>query len=422
MGVRCIIGAQWGDEGKGKITDYLAERSEVVARYQGGSNAGHTVDRDGQVYKLHLVPSGILYNNCMNIIGNGVVVDPPELLEEIDGLKKHGLGVENLRISDRAHVVMPYHRVLDRLIEGSHGGREIGTTLRGIGPAYTDKYARCGIRMHELINADVFRAKVELLLQDKNRLIKDIYGGEVIDSSFIDEYIEYGRRLKPYVVDTSALIYEYIKDGKEVLLEGAQGTLLDIDHGTYPYVTSSNPAAGGACTGLGIGPTLIDEVIGVAKAYTTRVGRGPFPTEIEGEVGDYIRDRGYEFGTTTGRPRRVGWLDLVVLRYAVRVNGLTSIALTKLDTLDGLEGIDVCTAYRIDGRSVYDFPSDLDALNRAKPEYHVMKGWDADISGARKFSDLPEEAREYIEFIEDNVGVSVNIISVGPERHQTIVR
>ncbi|MDI6600210.1 MAG: adenylosuccinate synthase [Thermoanaerobacteraceae bacterium] len=422
MSVRCIIGAQWGDEGKGKITDYLAERSEVVARYQGGSNAGHTVDKDGEVFKLHLVPSGILYEGCMNIIGNGVVVDPPELLKEIDGLKAKGLAVENLRVSDRAQVVMPYHRILDMLIEGNHKGSEIGTTLRGIGPAYTDKAARCGVRMSELVNEDVFRARTEAILKEKNEIIKKVYNGDKVSSSFIEEYIEYGRRLKPYVVDASALLYEYIREGKDVLLEGAQGTLLDIDHGTYPYVTSSNPTAGGACTGLGIGPTLIDEVIGVAKAYTTRVGKGPFPTEIKSEVGSYIRDRGYEYGTTTGRPRRVGWLDLVILRYAVRINGLTSIAITKLDTLDGLEGINVCTAYDVDGEAIYDFPADLDVLEKVKPEYHAMSGWDIDISGARRFDELPKEAREYIEFIEDNAGVPVSIISVGPERHQTIIR
>lgn len=422
MSVRCIIGAQWGDEGKGKITDYLAERSDVVARYQGGSNAGHTVDKGGEVFKLHLVPSGILYDGCINIIGNGVVVDPPELLKEIEGLRAKGLACENLRISDRAHVVIPYHRTLDMLIEKSHEGSEIGTTLRGIGPAYTDKIARSGIRMCELVNEEVFRSRIDTILKEKNTIIEKVYGGEKIDESFIDEYIKYGERLKPYVTDISAILYGYIKEGKNVLLEGAQGTLLDIDHGTYPYVTSSNPTSGGACTGLGIGPTLIDEVVGVAKAYTTRVGKGPFPTEIKGEVGDYIRDKGYEYGTTTGRPRRVGWLDLVILRYAVRVNGLTSLAITKLDTLDGLEGINVCTAYETSYGTISDFPSDLATLEEAKPIYHAIKGWDADISGARSFDELPKEAKEYIGFIEDSVGVPVSIISVGPERHQTIVR
>lgn len=422
MSVRCIIGAQWGDEGKGKITDYLAERSDVVARYQGGSNAGHTVDKGGQVFKLHLVPSGILYDGCINMIGNGVVVDPPELLREIEGLRARGLACETLRISDRAHVVLPYHRSLDNLIEKSHEGSEIGTTLRGIGPAYTDKVARSGIRMSELVNEEFFRSRIDTILKEKNTIIEKVYGRDKIDESFIGEYIEYGRRLKPYVADTSAILYGYIKEGKNVLLEGAQGTLLDIDHGTYPYVTSSNPTSGGACTGLGIGPTLIDEVVGVAKAYTTRVGKGPFPTEIKGEVGDYIRDKGYEYGTTTGRPRRVGWLDIVILRYAARVNGLTSLAITKLDTLDGLEGINVCTAYETGYGTISDFPADLAALEEAKPVYHVLKGWDTDISGARSFDELPKEAREYIGFIEESVGVPVSIVSVGPERYQTIVR
>ena len=420
MSVRCIVGAQWGDEGKGKITDYLAEKSDVVARYQGGSNAGHTVDKGGEVYKLHLVPSGILNKRCMNIIGNGVVVDPPLLLQELDELRGKGLACDNLRISDRAQVVMPYHKILDKLMEKSRGAGDIGTTMKGIGPTYTDKVRRSGIRMNEFVG-DTFKSRLEGALEQKNTAIENVYGGQKI-KSFYDEYAQYGSRLKPYVTDTSALIYESIKQGKDVLLEGAQGTLLDIDHGTYPFVTSSSSTSGGACTGLGIGPTLIDEVIGIAKAYTTRVGKGPFPTELEGKVADYVRDKGNEYGTTTGRARRVGWLDLVILRYAARVNGLTSLAVTKLDTLTGLKEINVCTSYKGAGENIYDFPADLDLLGKVKPECRMLKGWDEDISQVQSFDELPQQAKDYIKFIEDNVGVPVSIVSVGPERSQTLLR
>ncbi len=421
MSVRCIVGAQWGDEGKGKITDYLAESSDVVARYQGGSNAGHTVVKGGEVFKLHLVPSGILYDNCVNIIGNGVVVDPPLLLKELDELEEKGLACGNFRISDRAHVVLPFHKTMDMLMEKSRGAGDIGTTMRGIGPAYTDKISRNGIRMNEFVDGEALKSKIASALEEKDPIIEKVYGGRRQESFYV-EYEQYGNRLKPYVADTSALLYGYIKQGKNILLEGAQGTLLDIDHGTYPYVTSSSPTSGGACTGLGIGPTLIDEVLGIAKAYTTRVGKGPFPTELDGGQADYIRDKGCEYGTTTGRARRVGWLDLVILRYAVRVNGLTSLAITKLDTLSGLKEINVCTSYRMAGRDLYDFPADLGVLGEARPVCSALKGWDEDISGTKDFEELPKEAKDYIHFIEDNVGVPVSIISVGPERHQTIIR
>ncbi|TCO57652.1 adenylosuccinate synthase [Caldanaerobacter subterraneus] len=424
MSVTVIVGAQWGDEGKGKITDYLAERSEVVVRYQGGNNAGHTVEKDGVQYKLHLIPSGILYPDKICVIGNGVVVDPSALLKEIEDLKAKGVEVkeDNLKISDRAHVVFPYHIKEDELEEKGKGDEDLGTTKKGIGPCYRDKTERIGIRMCDLMNAEVFREKLKKNLERKNKIFKDIYGEEGFDFEQIFEtYREYAERLRPYVTDTSVLLYNLAKEGKKILFEGAQGTLLDLDFGTYPYVTASHPVAGGATVGAGIGPTMIDNVIGVVKAYTTRVGKGPFPTELKDEIGDFLREKGYEYGTTTGRPRRCGWIDIVMLRYAVRVSGITSLALTKLDTLTGLEKIKICTGYKINGKIIEDFPASLEELKMCEPIYEEMEGWSENIQDVRSFEDLPLNAKKYVKRLEELVGVEFSIISVGPEREETIV-
>ncbi|MEQ2128792.1 adenylosuccinate synthase [Caldanaerobacter subterraneus KAk] len=424
MSVTVIVGTQWGDEGKGKITDYLAERSEVVVRYQGGNNAGHTVEKDGVQYKLHLIPSGILYPDKICVIGNGVVVDPSALLKEIEDLKAKGVEVkeDNLKISDRAHVVFPYHIKEDELEEKGKGDEDLGTTKKGIGPCYRDKTERIGIRMCDLMNAEVFREKLKKNLERKNKIFKDIYGEEGFDFEQIFEtYREYAERLRPYVTDTSVLLYNLAKEGKKILFEGAQGTLLDLDFGTYPYVTASHPVAGGATVGAGIGPTMIDNVIGVVKAYTTRVGKGPFPTELKDEIGDFLREKGYEYGTTTGRPRRCGWIDIVMLRYAVRVSGITSLALTKLDTLTGLEKIKICTGYKINGKIIEDFPASLEELKMCEPIYEEMEGWSENIQDVRSFEDLPLNAKKYVKRLEELVGVEFSIISVGPEREETIV-
>lgn len=419
-----VIGAQWGDEGKGKITDFLAEGADVVVRYQGGNNAGHTVEVEDKKYKLHLVPSGILYDDKLCIIGNGVVIDPKALLEEIEYLEKEGVRVtpKKLIISDRAHIIMPYHKILDGLSEKKRGKSDIGTTGKGIGPCYTDKHERSGIRMCDLYHEEVFKEKLKQNVEVKNKIICDIYDGEPLNFDYIyDEYITYANRLKDYVCDTSVVLYESIKSGKKVLFEGAQGTLLDIDYGTYPYVTSSHPISGGVCIGAGVGPTMITNAVGVCKAYTTRVGKGPFPTELFDEMGDFIREKGFEYGTTTGRPRRCGWLDLVILKYAVRISGLTSLAITKLDTLSDIDEIKVCTGYEIDGKIIDYFPASLEDLDRCKPIYESFKGWDSSIQNAKSYEDLPENAKIYINKIEEYTGVKVSIVSVGPARHQTIV-
>jgi adenylosuccinate synthase len=424
MPVTVIVGAQWGDEGKGKITDYLAERSEVVVRYQGGNNAGHTVEKNGVQYKLHLIPSGILYPDKICIIGNGVVVDPLALLKEIEDLKAKGVEVkeDNLKISDRAHVVFPYHLKEDELEEKEKGDEDLGTTKKGIGPCYRDKVERIGIRMCDLMNAEVFRDKLKKNLERKNKIFKDIYGEDGFDFEQIFEtYREYAEKLKPYVTDTSVFIYNLAKEGKKILFEGAQGTLLDLDFGTYPYVTASHPVSGGATIGAGIGPTMIDNVIGVVKAYTTRVGKGPFPTELKDEIGEYLREKGHEYGTTTGRPRRCGWIDTVMLRYAVRISGITSLALTKLDTLVGLEKIKICTGYKIDGKLIEDFPASLEDLKMCEPIYEEMEGWSEDIKSVKSFEDLPLNAKKYVKRLEELIGVEFSIISVGPEREDTIV-
>ena len=369
MSTVVVIGAQWGDEGKGKITDFLAEKADVVMRYQGGSNAGHTVEAKGKTYKLRLVPSGILYDDAVCIIGNGVVVDPEELLHEMDTLRSQGVKVDStkLLLSDRAHVVMPYHKVLDSVSEKSRGKGDIGTTGRGIGPCYMDKHERSGIRVCDLLHKDVFAEKLKANLEIKNKIIKNVYGGEELSYDDIyAEYMKYTEELKNYVTDTSVAVNNFIDEGKQVLFEGAQGTLLDIDHGTYPYVTSSHPISGGVCPGAGVGPKRINEVVGVCKAYTTRVGKGPFTTELFDEMGDTIREKGHEFGTVTGRPRRCGWLDLVIVKTATRLSGLTQIALTKLDTLSGIKKIKLCTGYEFNGKVIDYIPASLEDLALCK--------------------------------------------------------
>lgn len=418
-----VVGAQWGDEGKGKTIDLLASRSQVVVRSQGGNNAGHTVIVGDEVYKLHLIPSGILYPETLCLIGNGVVVDPKVLLEEMDGLIARGIGCRNLRIDPRAHVIMPYHILLDNLSERARGKGDIGTTGRGIGPCYMDKAERSGLRMCDLIDEARFSERARAAIEAKNRVITGVYGGEPLDAdAVIAEYTAYGRRLREFVEDTSVLAYDAVKAGKSVLFEGAQGTLLDLDVGTYPYVTSSHPVSGGVCVGAGIGPTLIDEVLGVAKAYTTRVGKGPFPTELFDETGDLIRNRGHEFGTTTGRPRRTGWFDAVIARFAVRVNGLTSIAINKLDTMAGLPTIKICDAYELDGTRTENFPADLETLGRCTPHYIEVPGFEEDISGCTSFDALPQAAKNYIETIERLIGCHVSMVGVGPARSQMLDR
>ena len=419
-----MVGAQWGDEGKGKIIDILASRADVVVRSQGGNNAGHTVESGGEVYKLHLIPSGILYPSTPCLIGCGVVVDPKVLLGEIDGLETRGVKCGNLHIDSRAHVIMPWHIALDGLSEKARGESDIGTTHCGIGPCYMDKAERCGIRIYDLIHPEIFARKAAAVCEQKNRLIVNVYGGEPFDAAkVIEEYTSYGKRLAKYVADVSVFAYEAIKAGKNVLFEGAQGALLDIDLGTYPYVTSSHPTAGGATTGTGVGPTCIDEVIGVIKAYTTRVGKGPFPTELLDATGDEIRNLGHEFGTTTGRPRRTGWFDAVIARHAVRINGLTSVAVNKLDTLSNLPELKICTAYKQpDGSVTRDFPPTLEELAGCEPVYETIKGFTGDISTCRRFEDLPQGARDYILEIEKLIDCRVSMIGVGPGREQNIER
>ncbi|AEM79990.1 adenylosuccinate synthase [Thermoanaerobacter wiegelii] len=422
MSTLVIVGTQWGDEGKGKITDYLAEKADVVVRYQGGNNAGHTVEKESIQYKLHLIPSGILYPEKICVIGNGVVIDPASLIEEIENLQKQGISVDNLKISDRAHIVFPYHIKQDELEEISKGKNDLGTTKRGIGPCYMDKSERIGIRVCDLINPKVFEEKLRRNVEKKNKLFKEIYGAEEFDFEEIyKKYLEYAEKIKPFVTDTTVLLYDLIKNGKKVLFEGAQGTLLDLDLGTYPYVTASHPIAGGVTIGAGIGPTMIDEVMGVVKAYTTRVGKGPFPTELFDENAEFLREKGHEYGTTTGRARRCGWLDAVILKYSVRVSGITHFALTKLDTLTGLKKIKICTGYRLKGEIITDFPASLEDLAQCEPVYEEFDGWEEDIQGAKTFDDLPYNAQKYVRRIEELIGIKAAIISVGPERNQTII-
>lgn len=416
-----LVGAQWGDEGKGKITDYLAENADYIVRYQGGSNAGHTIIVGEEVFKFHLVPSGILYPEKVCIIGNGVVVDPEILINELDALIARGVSIANLKVSTRSVVVMPYHRILDMVQEGSSQNR-IGTTGRGIGPAYTDKVARKAFRIIDLFYEEELKPRLKEVVEEKNLVLERVYKQPSINFAEVwDRCMYYRDCLIPYVADTSRLINEAIDKGNKVLFEGAQGTLLDIDHGTYPYVTSSNPTAGGACTGTGIGPTRIDRVLGVTKAYTTRVGEGPFPTELFGEAGEILSQRGKEFGTTTGRPRRCGWFDAVIVKYAAQINGLTDLAITKLDVLDEMEKIKVNIAYRYKGEVLAGFPASLQVLKNCEPVYIELKGWLTDTSQARLLSDLPPEALVFINKIEELAGVAVSIVAIGPGRNETIL-
>ncbi|MDR1159422.1 MAG: adenylosuccinate synthase [Syntrophomonadaceae bacterium] len=420
MSALILLGAQWGDEGKGKITDFLSEQADVVVRYQGGSNAGHTVLVEQEKFMLHLIPSGILYPDTICVIGNGVVVDMENLITELKGLQERGVNADNLKISSRAHVVLPYHKTLDRLEERIGN---IGTTMRGIGPAYTDKISRQGFRIADFLEKDprvINKFKLQLSL--KNKLLQNVYGEKEFDAEeLLEQIYTQIQTLKKYIADTSIIINKALLEGKNVLLEGAQGTLLDIDHGTYPFVTSSNPTAGGACIGSGIGPAFIDNVLGIVKAYTTRVGEGPFPTELDDAAGEKLREKGCEFGTTTGRARRCGWLDMVILKYAVRINGLTGLAITKLDVLDDFDTIKICVAYRYHDTIIEDFPENIATLEKCEPVYEEMAGWKQDISGIKSFDELPENAKKYIKKIEELTGVKQKLIAVGPTRSQTIV-
>ena len=423
MSAFIVLGAQWGDEGKGKMTDYLAEEADVVVRFQGGNNAGHTVEVGDKQYKLHLIPSGILYDDKVNVIGNGVVVDPQALFEEISYLEGLGAKItpEKLIISDRAHLIMPYHKVLDRLKEKARGKNDIGTTGKGIGPCYTDKFERCGIRVCDLLHEEVFEEKLRENVKMKNDMITKVLGGEALDvEKILADYKEYAKKLRPFVKDTSVEVFDAIKSDKNVLFEGAQGMLLDIDYGTYPYVTSSNTTSGGVCNGTGVGPTLITNAIGIAKAYTTRVGKGPFPTELLDETGDWIREKGHEYGVTTGRSRRCGWLDLVILKTTARVCGLTSLAVTKIDTLAGLEKLKVCVGYKFEDKIIDYFPASLEDLAKCEPIFEDFDGWGDEVADARSYDELPENAKKYLKMIEEFTQTRLAYVSVGPKRDQTM--
>lgn len=424
MSASIVLGTQWGDEGKGKVIDILASRADVVVRSQGGNNAGHTVASGGETYKLRLIPSGILYKNTLCLIGAGVVLNPKDFLGEIEGMKEKGISCDNLRIDPRTHIVLPWHIELDGLSETFRGNKDIGTTKRGIGPAYMDKYERSGIRFYDLVRPDIFAEKARSTGKLRNEIITKVFGGTGVDiEEMISEYTEYGKKLAKYEGDVSVLTYEADKAGKNILFEGAQATLLDIDFGTYPYVTSSHPVSGGVCTGVGIGPKMIDKIYGVAKAYTTRVGKGPFPTELFDETGNYIREKGFEYGTNTHRPRRIGWFDSVLMRHAVRVNGLTSIVVNKLDTLAGIGTLKICTSYKkADGTIIKDFPPTLEGLEGCTPVYEEHKGFDEDISKCRSFDELPEVCKEYINRLEELCECKISMVGVGPDREQVIER
>ena len=424
MPANIIVGSQWGDEGKGKIIDIMASRAEVVVRATGGNNAGHTVVNHGEVYKLHLIPSGILYPDTLCLIGAGVVLDPKDFISELDNLESRGISTANLKIDPRAHVVMPWHIELDGLSEKFRGNSDIGTTKRGIGPTYMDKYERCGLRMYDLVHPEIFAQKARTTGELKNKIITAVYGGTAFDlDAVIAEYIEYGKRLAPYIADVSVLTYEADKAGKTIMFEGAQATLLDIDFGTYPYVTSSHPISAGACIGSGVGPKMITNIIGVAKAYTTRVGKGPFPTELNDETGDLIRNKGGEFGTTTGRPRRTGWFDAVIVRHSVRTNGLDGLAINKLDTLSGLKTLKMCVGYeKPDGTILKDFPAALEELADCKPIYEEFEGFSEDISSCKTFDELPEACKKYIARLEEVCGCKVVMVGYGPDRSQILER
>ncbi len=423
--VTLIVGAQWGDEGKGKIVDYLSRDADIVARYQGGANAGHTVVCNGKKFVLHLLPAGLLRPNTTGVIGGGVVIDPVALISEIRELVSAGISVEGrLFVSHQAHLIMPYHKQLDLLYEAQSDRPRIGTTGRGIGPAYVDKVARVGVRIVDLLDRERLREKLRANIEDKNRVLARIYGREELDvEAIVAEYLEFDNQIDPYVKDVSAYLHEAIRDGKKLILEGAQGTLLDVDMGTYPYVTSSNPTAGGACTGLGIGPRKIDRVIGIIKAYTTRVGEGPFPSELtDSEAHLNLRERGEEYGATTGRPRRCGWFDGVIARFTARVNSVDSWAITKLDVLTGIDPLRVCVAYEDGVRAYKNLPADSALLSQVRPVYHEMPGWEKDLGGVRSWADLPETAKDYLNFIQEFTETPISLISVGVDREQTIVR
>ncbi|MCB9218500.1 MAG: adenylosuccinate synthase [Ignavibacteriales bacterium] len=420
MSVSIVVGSQWGDEGKGKIVDLLSSKFDIVARYQGGANAGHTIQIGDKKYIFHLIPSGILHENVICVIGNGVVIEPQALLDEIDMLEKNGINIEGrLFISHNAHLIMPYHKLLDSINE--KGTQKIGTTGRGIGPSYIDKYARRGIRIADLLNKETLKEKIRKNLEEKNNLLTKMYDRDELDvEAIIDECIKFDERIDKYITDTSAYLNDAILNKKSVLLEGAQGALLDVDHGTYPYVTSSNPTSGGACTGTGIPPTKISEIIGIVKAYTTRVGLGPFPTELFDEDGEKLGRIGAEFGATTGRPRRCGWFDAFLVNYSRKINGIERVVITKLDVLGYFDEIKVCTGYEMNGKKLKYFPTSEAELNAAKPIYETMKGWKQDISNARSYDELPQEAKEYLTFISEKCGFEIKYISVGPKRSQTI--
>ncbi len=423
MPVSIVIGSQWGDEGKGKIVDLLSAEIDVVARYQGGANAGHTICWDDETFVLHLVPSGIFNPDVTCVIGNGVVIDPVAVMNEIKMIRELGYDVDGrLLISHNAHLIMPYHKQIELAKERARSKGAIGTTGRGIGPAYVDKFARTGIRVVDLLDRDVLRKKLTASMEEKNAVLKSVYGAEGVDvEAIIEEYVEFDKLIDPYVTDTSQYLCKALKNGKRVLAEGAQGSLLDIDFGTYPFVTSSHPTAGGACTGLGIPPTSINRIVGIVKAYSTRVGNGPFPTELEDATGERLRSIGSEFGATTGRPRRCGWLDLVALRYTSTINGFTELAITKLDVLSGMPSLEVCTHYKIDNKTTDRFPIDIQTLENVRPAYKTFNGWDDDITDIQDFADLPIAAKEYLSFISDFLSVPISMVSTGPKREQTMV-
>lgn len=418
-----VFGAQWGDEGKGRFVDYLAQKADMVVRYQGGNNAGHTIEAGGRQFRLHLVPSGVLFPDKDCVIGNGVAVNPKALIEEIEGLRAQGFPADRIYLSDRAHVVMPYHIELDKLSEAARGSDSIGTTMRGIGPCYTDMTERTGIRVCDIVEPETFKKKLMINVGIKSRIAKAMYNAAPFDVEAIyDEYTEYATKLRRYVTDTSIMVYEAYRQGKKILFEGAQGMLLDVALGTYPYVTSSHPSPGGISIGVGIGPCMIDSVLGVVKAYTTRVGKGPFPTELDDETGALIREKGNEYGTTTGRPRRCGWLDMVIVRFAVRAGSAGALAVTRMDTLGGLKNVKMCVGYEIGAKRIDEFPASLKVLSNCTPVYEDFEGWDADISHVRRFDELPRAAQRYIEAIEKYSGVPVALIGVGASREQCIVR
>lgn len=418
-----IVGSQWGDEGKGKVIDYLAEKADMVVRGQGGNNAGHTVVIGDKKYALHLIPSGVLNKGAVNIVGNGVVFDPEGFFKEIEDLNKDGVDTSKIFVSDRSHIVFPYHKILDGLYEAARGKDDIGTTKKGIGPCYMDKIERSGIRTCDMLDEKVFRQKLSAQIDRKNDIIVKLFNGEPVNKEeLIETYVEYAKRLKPYIKDTGVMVYDALKKGEKVLFEGAQGSLLDVDLGTYPYVTSSHPTSGGFTTGSGIGAGAFSEVLGITKAYTTRVGKGPFVTEEDNETGNKIRELGHEYGVTTGRPRRCGWFDAVVVKYSARINGMTGLSLMLLDVLGEFDTIKLCDQYDRNGEKIDNFPARLEIVEECKPVYRELKGWMCDISGCKTWDELPEAAKAYVKAIEETTGVPVKIISVGPRRDQTIIR